>query len=168
MVKVNRGILKTETVTCFDCNKQIPDGEEVLYNFPGEPEAYICGDCLSNPKNTLKLAQKLRDIQLNEKLKITLAMKDYRDALAAAFEPADYSGQVGFCGMGEKRPNLLNDPYVASKLITEIAKRYNIQIKDISAAIGVTLPTIRRWERGISSPSNNSLARIQENIRKLT
>ncbi len=56
----------------------------------------------------------------------------------------------------------MTDPKAAATLVRELRERTGLTQEKFAAKLGVTFPTINRWENGRSRPSPLALRRIKE------
>jgi len=61
----------------------------------------------------------------------------------------------------------LNRQADISELIRELRKRTGLTQEKFAAKLGVTFPTINRWENGRAKPSPLALQRIEELLRTM-
>jgi transcriptional regulator with XRE-family HTH domain len=53
------------------------------------------------------------------------------------------------------------------RLVRELRKRTGLTQEQFAAKIGVTFPTINRWENGRAKPSPLAMQKIEELLRKM-
>jgi len=68
---------------------------------------------------------------------------------------------------GSERRRDLNRQADISELIRELRKRTGLTQEKFAAKLGVTFPTINRWENGRAKPSPLALQRIEELLRTM-
>ncbi|MCC5609745.1 helix-turn-helix domain-containing protein [Nostoc sp. CHAB 5834] len=68
--------------------------------------------------------------------------------------------------MVTKKPLVSNQPEVG-KLIRELRLLTGLTQEQFAAALGVTYPTINRWENGRSKPSPMAIKLIEQKLRDL-
>lgn len=61
----------------------------------------------------------------------------------------------------------LNDRPEIGQLVHEVRKRLGLTQEKFAARLGVTFPTVNRWENGRSRPSPLALQRIGELVRAM-
>jgi len=61
----------------------------------------------------------------------------------------------------------LNEQADIPRLVRELRKRTRLTQEKFAARLGVTFPTINRWENGRAKPSPLALKQIEELIRDL-
>jgi putative transcriptional regulator len=61
----------------------------------------------------------------------------------------------------------LNNKDDIAQLVRELRQRLGLSQEKFAAKLGVTFPTINRWENGRAKPSPLALGRIEELTRKL-
>ena len=59
----------------------------------------------------------------------------------------------------------MNAPNDISQLIRELRKRTGLTQEKFAARLGVTFPTINRWENGRAKPSPLAMQKIEELLR---
>lgn len=62
---------------------------------------------------------------------------------------------------------MLNIKFNIPRLVRELRKRTGLTQEKFAAILGVTLPTINRWENGRVKPSPLALQRIEDLLREL-
>jgi len=67
-------------------------------------------------------------------------------------------------GRGRRRVKVQNG---MASLIRELRKRLDLTQEKFAARLGVTFPTINRWENGRTAPSPLAKQRIQELLRSM-
>ena len=55
-----------------------------------------------------------------------------------------------------------------ARLVRELRKRLSLTQEKFAARLGVSFPTINRWENGRSIPSPLALQRIEQILREMT
>lgn len=60
-----------------------------------------------------------------------------------------------------------DEPPEISDLIREIRSRQNLTQEELAARLGVTFPTINRWENGRSKPSRMGLRLVRDELQQL-
>ena len=68
--------------------------------------------------------------------------------------------------MTVKKPRVINQPEVG-KLIHELRLSTGLTQEQFAAALGVTYPTVNRWERGRVKPSPMAMQRIEQMLHSL-
>lgn len=68
--------------------------------------------------------------------------------------------------MTVKKPRVINQPEVG-KLIHELRLSTGLTQEQFAAALGVTYPTVNRWERGRAKPSPMAMQRIEQMLHSL-
>lgn len=68
--------------------------------------------------------------------------------------------------MTTKKPLVIKQPEVG-KLIRELRLLTGLTQEQFAATLGVTYPTINRWENGHSKPSPLAMEKIEKNLRDL-
>ena len=61
----------------------------------------------------------------------------------------------------------MNAPADMPSLIRELRKRIGLTQEKFAARLGVTFPTINRWENGRTKPSPLAMQRIEELLRSM-
>ncbi|MFZ0927777.1 MAG: helix-turn-helix transcriptional regulator [Syntrophobacteraceae bacterium] len=61
----------------------------------------------------------------------------------------------------------MNVPNDIARLIREIRERMELSQEKFAAKLGVTFPTVSRWEHGRAKPSPLALKQIENLLRKL-
>ena len=65
------------------------------------------------------------------------------------------------------KDKLLNHNIDIQKLIRELRKRTGLSQEKFAAKLGVTFPTINRWENGRTKPSPLAMQRIEDFLQNL-
>ncbi|MDF5729746.1 MAG: helix-turn-helix domain-containing protein [Rhizonema sp. PD38] len=68
--------------------------------------------------------------------------------------------------MTVKKPLVINQPEVGN-LICELRQATGLTQEQFAAVLGVTYPTVNRWERGRSRPSPMAIRRIEEKLQEV-
>lgn len=68
--------------------------------------------------------------------------------------------------MTTKKPTVINQPEVG-KLIRELRLLTGLTQEQFAAALGVTYPTINRWENGRSKPSPLAMEKIEAQLHEM-
>jgi len=66
-----------------------------------------------------------------------------------------------------ERKSTLNTQADIPRLIRELRKRTGLTQEKFAAKLGVTFPTINRWENGRAKPSPLAMQRIEELLRSM-
>ena len=66
-----------------------------------------------------------------------------------------------FCPDGSERTAALNAHADISRLVRELRQRTGLTQEKFAAKLGVTLPTINRWENGKAKPSPLALKQVE-------
>jgi transcriptional regulator with XRE-family HTH domain len=61
----------------------------------------------------------------------------------------------------------LNAPANIPRFVRELRKRTGLTQEKFAAKLGVTFPTINRWENGRTKPSPLAMQKIEELLRKM-
>ncbi len=68
--------------------------------------------------------------------------------------------------MAIKTPLVTNQPEIG-KLIRELRLETGLTQEKFGAALGVTYPTVSRWENGLATPSPLALQKIEKQLRQI-
>jgi putative transcriptional regulator len=68
---------------------------------------------------------------------------------------------------GLERRAALNPPADIPRLIRELRKRTGLTQEKFAAKLGVTFPTINRWENGRAKPSPLALKQVEDLLRDM-
>ena len=71
------------------------------------------------------------------------------------------------CRILSARRNSLNAQANIPRLVRELRKRTGLTQEKFAAKLGVTFPTINRWENGRTKPSPLAMQKIEELLRKM-
>lgn len=61
----------------------------------------------------------------------------------------------------------MNLPFDAAQMVRELRGRLGLTQEKFAARLGVTFPTINRWENGRAKPSPLAMQRIEELLQSL-
>jgi putative transcriptional regulator len=70
-------------------------------------------------------------------------------------------------GVASERRQALNNQTDIPQLVRELRRRTGLTQEKFAAKLGVTFPTINRWENGRATPSPLAMQRIEELLRSM-
>ena len=107
----------------------------------------------------------LNQLDLHKDLKVALDIRTHIDDISN-----DTSGIMNDAASKSKespRRNPLSEQYTMAKLVRELRELTGLTQEKFAAKLGVTFPTINRWENDRAKPSPLALEKIESLLRSL-